>query len=119
MLKPAYARALDAALRGRVLVLALAGVLLVASLAAFPLLGTEFVPTLEEGSIQYRITNIPSASLDESLDVAKRAEQLLLTIPEVAFVFSQTGRAERGDVEDVNNTEAFVALKPLSAWRPG
>jgi cobalt-zinc-cadmium resistance protein CzcA len=100
-------------------VLALAVILLVASLAAFPLLGTEFVPTLEEGSIQYRITNIPSASLDESLAVAKRAEQLLLTIPEVAFVFSMTGRAERGDVEDVNNTEAFVALKPLSTWRPG
>lgn len=119
VLKPAYGRALEVALRGRVLVLALAVILLVASLAAFPLLGTEFVPTLEEGSIQYRITNIPSASLDESLAVAKRAEQLLLTIPEVAFVFSQTGRAERGDVEDVNNTEAFVALKPLSAWRPG
>ena len=119
LLKPAYARVLDAALRGRLLVLAFAVVVLVASLAAFPLLGTEFVPTLEEGSIQYRITNIPSASLDESLAVAKRAEELLMTIPEVAFVASQTGRAERGDVEDVNNTEAFVALKPLSAWRPG
>ena len=119
LLRPAYARALEAALHGRRLVLAMAGLVFVASLAAFPLLGTEFVPTLEEGSIQYRITNIPSASLDESLDVAKRVERLLLTIPEIAFVASQTGRAERGDVEDVNNTEAFVALKPLSEWRPG
>ncbi len=32
---------------------------------------------------------------------------------------SKTGRAERGDVEDVNNTEAYVALKPFSAWRAG
>jgi cobalt-zinc-cadmium resistance protein CzcA len=119
VLKPAYARALELALRGRLVVLILAAVLLVGSLAAFPLLGTEFVPTLEEGSIQYRITNIPSASLDESLAVAKRAEQLLLKIPEIEFVVSQTGRAERGDVEDVNNTEAYVALKPLTAWRQG
>ena len=119
VIKPAYRRALDVALRRRVIVLGLAALLLVASLAAFPLLGTEFVPTLEEGSIQYRITNIPSASLDESLAVAKQAEQILLKIPEVAFVVSQTGRAERGDVEDVNNTEAYIELKPLSRWRAG
>ena len=119
VLKPRYARALEAGLRRRTLVLVFAGVLLVASLASFPLLGTEFVPTLEEGSIQYRITNIPSASLDESVAVAKRAEQILLKIPEVDFIVSGTGRAERGDVEDVNNTEAYVALKPLSTWRKG
>ncbi len=119
VLKPAYARALGMALRGRTVVLGLAAALFVASLLSFPLLGTEFVPTLEEGSIQYRITNIPSASLDESVAVAKRVEQILLKIPEVDFVVSGTGRAERGDVEDVNNTEAYVALKPLSAWRPG
>jgi cobalt-zinc-cadmium resistance protein CzcA len=53
------------------------------------------------------------------VDVAKKAERILLAIPEVAYVVSKTGRAERGDVEDVNNTEAYVALKPLSAWRPG
>ncbi len=119
VLKPAYARALGMALRGRTVVLALAAALFVASLLSFPLLGTEFVPTLEEGSIQYRITNIPSASLDESVTVAKRVEQILLKIPEVDFVVSGTGRAERGDVEDVNNTEAYVAVKPLADWRPG
>ena len=118
-LTPAYTSALGWVLGRKPVVLAAAVVLFVASLAAFPFLGTEFVPVLEEGSIQYRITNIPSASLDESLSVAKQAEQLLLKIPEVAFVVSKTGRAERGDVEDVNNTEAYVALKPLSAWRPG
>ncbi|MGH7348796.1 MAG: efflux RND transporter permease subunit, partial [Candidatus Rokuibacteriota bacterium] len=119
LITPRYVAALAWALRRRAVVLTLAVVCFIASLAAFPLLGTEFVPTLEEGSIQYRITNIPSASLDESLAVAKKAEQILLKIPEVAFVVSKTGRAERGDVEDVNNTEAYVALKPLSAWRPG
>jgi cobalt-zinc-cadmium resistance protein CzcA len=118
-IKPVYRRALEGALRWKAVVLGGSIALFLASLVAFPFLGTEFVPTLEEGSIMYRVTNIPSASLDESVAVAKRAEQILLAIPEVDYVLSQTGRAERGDVEDVNNTEAFVALKPLSAWRPG
>jgi len=118
-IQPAYRWSLERALNRRVLLLAGAVGLFVASLAAFPFLGTEFVPVLEEGSIQYRITDIPSASLGESLDVAKKAERTLLTMPEVAYVVSKTGRAERGDVEDVNNTEAYVALKPLSAWRSG
>ncbi len=118
-IQPAYRWALERALGRRGLLLAGAVALFVASLGAFPFLGTEFVPVLEEGSIQYRVTDIPSASLGESLAVAKKAERTLLAIPEVAYVVSGTGRAERGDVEDVNNTEAYVALKPLSAWRPG
>jgi cobalt-zinc-cadmium resistance protein CzcA len=119
IIRPVYGAALERALAWRRALLGGAVILFAVSLAAFPLLGTEFVPALEEGSIQYRITNIPSASLEESLAVAKRAETFLLEMPEVAFVLSKTGRAERGDVEDVNNTEAYVALKPLSAWRKG
>jgi cobalt-zinc-cadmium resistance protein CzcA len=118
-IRPAYTAALEGALAWRRLLLGGAVLLFVASLAAFPFLGTEFVPTLEEGSIQYRITNIPSAALDESLTVAKGAEKTLAALPEVEFVLSKTGRAERGDVEDVNNTEAYVALRPTSAWRAG
>jgi cobalt-zinc-cadmium resistance protein CzcA len=118
-IQPAYRWALERALGRRGLLLAGAVALFAVSLAAFPFLGTEFVPVLEEGSIQYRITDIPSASLGESVDVAKKAERILLAIPEVAYVVSKTGRAERGDVEDVNNTEAYVALKPLSGWRAG
>ena len=119
IIRPAYTSALERALAWRRLLLGGAVLLFVASLAAFPFLGTEFVPTLEEGSIQYRITNIPSAALDESLAVAKGAEKALVALPEVDFVVSKTGRAERGDVEDVNNTEAYVALKPTSVWRAG
>lgn len=118
-IRPAYTAALERTLAWRRLLLGGAVLLFVASLAVFPFLGTEFVPTLEEGSIQYRITNIPSAALDESLSVAKNAEKTLITFAEVEFVLSKTGRAERGDVEDVNNTEAYVALKPTSAWRAG
>jgi cobalt-zinc-cadmium resistance protein CzcA len=106
VLRPAYARALDVALRGRVVVLALAGALLVASVAAFPLLGTEFVPTLEEGSMMYRITNIPSASLKNVLASVKGAKDVqvetLLGKPTVTLQVDRAAAARFGlNVADV------------------
>ena len=118
-IRPAYQSALEWVLERKRLVTVGAVFLFIASLAFFPLLGTEFVPTLEEGSVQVRITNIPSTSLNESVSVAKRAEKVLLQIPEVNFTLSKTGRAERGDPEDVNNIETYVALKPMGSWRKG
>src|SRR5665648_216812 len=58
-------------------VVAAAGVLLLASLALFPFLGKEFMPQLQEGSIMWRVTSIPSTSLDESIDISKRIETAL------------------------------------------
>jgi Cu/Ag efflux pump CusA len=106
VLRPAYARALDVALRGRVVVLAVAGALLVASVAAFPLLGTEFVPTLEEGSMMYRITNIPSASLKNVLASVKGAKDVqvetLLGKPTVTLQVDRAAAARFGlNVADV------------------
>ncbi len=118
-IRTAYARVLDRALERRKAVLGGAVVLFVASLIVFPFLGTEFVPTLEEGSVQIRITNIPSASLDESLRVAKKTEQTLLRMPEVSFALSKSGRAEKTCAEDVNNIETYIALKPMASWRKG
>ena len=118
-IRPFYGIALEWALRRRKLLVGAAVLLFLTSMALFPLLGTEFVPTLEEGSVQVRITNIPSTSLGESTRVARRAEQALLEFPEVQFTVSKTGRAERGDPEDVNNIETYAALKPLGAWRKG
>jgi len=114
-----YRPALEWALTRKRALVSGAMCLLLASLALFPFLGTEFIPSLEEGSTQIRITSIASASLDESLRVAKKTEQVLLRIPEVSFALSKSGRAEKSCAEDVNNVETYVALKPTSAWRPG
>ena len=85
---------------------------LIASLALVPLLGTEFVPVLEEGSILYRATLAPSAGLNEGLRTATELEKLTKTFPEVSDVVSKVGRAEAGgDPEPVNNIEAIVTLK--------
>ena len=93
---------------------------LVLSLALVPFLGTEFVPTLEEGSILYRVTLAPSAGLDEAIRTATAMEQLAKTFPEVADVVSKIGRAEAGgDPEPVNNIEAIVTLTPAKSWKSG
>lgn len=93
---------------------------LVASLALVPLLGTEFVPALEEGSILYRATLAPSAGLDEAIRVARQLEAIAQGFPEVVDVVSKIGRAEAGgDPEPVNNLEVTVTLKPIERWDTG
>ena len=93
---------------------------LVLSLAIVPFLGSEFVPVLEEGSILYRITLPPSASLDEAIRTATQLEVIASRFPEIEDVVSKTGRAEAGgDPEPVNNVEAIVTLKPEKQWGTG
>ena len=93
---------------------------LAVSLALVPLLGTEFVPALEEGSILYRATLVPSAGLDEAIRVAGQLERITKQFPEVIDVVSKIGRAEiGGDPEPVNNIEATVTLHPLKNWKSG
>lgn len=93
---------------------------LVLSLAVVPLLGMEFVPALEEGSILYRVTLAPSAGLDEAIRTAGAMESIVKRFPEVDDVVSKIGRAEAGgDPEPVNNIETIVTLKPLESWKSG
>ena len=93
---------------------------LVFSVSLVPLLGTEFVPTLEEGSILYRGTLAPSAGLNEGIRTATELERMAKGFPEVADVVSKIGRAEAGgDPEPVNNIEAIVTLRPHSEWKTG
>ena len=93
---------------------------LLGSLLLVPFLGTEFVPQLEEGSIQYRVTLAPSAGLDEAIRTSSELERIVKTFPEVVDVVSKIGRAEAGgDPEPVNNVEALVSLKPLDEWKTG
>ncbi|NNL96362.1 MAG: efflux RND transporter permease subunit, partial [Xanthomonadales bacterium] len=65
-------------------VVATAGALLLFSLALFPFLGKEFMPQLQEGSIMWRVTSIPSTSLEQSIQVSKDIENALTQFPEVS-----------------------------------
>ena len=116
-LSQAYRVTLNTALARRKRVVFGAVALFAASLALVPFLGTEFVPELEEGTLNIRVTLAPSASLDTSLRVAEKLEARLMTFPEVVYVSSRIGRAEiGGDPEPVSNVEIFVGLKPVSEW---
>ncbi|HPE81782.1 MAG TPA: CusA/CzcA family heavy metal efflux RND transporter [Gammaproteobacteria bacterium] len=112
-----YRHLLRWALKVRWLVVLVALALFVGALLLLPRLGTEFVPELEEGTINIRVTLAPSTSLDTSLDVAAKLEQILMQIPEVTYASSRIGRAELGgDPEPVSNIEIYVGVKPVSEW---
>ncbi len=87
------------------------------SLMLLPFLGTEFVPELEEGTINIRATLSPSASVDTALKVSNELEQQIMSFPEVTYASSRIGRPELGgDPEPVSNIEIYVGLKPVKEW---
>lgn len=82
------------------------------------IIGSEFLPHLDEGSIWVRGTLAPSTGPTESLKVDNEARILLDRFPEVNKVVSQTGRPDDGtDTTGFFNTEYFVDLKPKEMWR--
>jgi len=112
-----YRLRLKQALDNKRLIVISSVVLFIGSMILVPFLGTEFVPELEEGTLNIRTTLAPSSSLDTSLKVAGKLEAALLTFPEVIYATSRVGRAEiGGDPEPVSNIETFVGLKPVSEW---
>lgn len=99
----------------RTVVTSALGVLAVA-LFLFPFLGKEFMPTLQEGSIMWRVTSIPSASLDRSIEISKDIENALNEFPEVKTTIAMIGRAEKGETADVNYMEIYTELNPKDDW---
>jgi len=90
--------------------------LLLFSLALFPLLGKEFMPQLQEGSIMWRVTSIPSTSLDQSIKISIDIENALTQFQEVNTTVAMIGRAEKGETADVNYMEIYTELKPPDEW---
>lgn len=113
----AYTPMLDWALGRRRTVAAAALALLAVSLGAFPFLGKEFMPTLQEGEIMFRVVGIPATSLQESVRVSQRVNEVLKErFPQTSSVLATVGRAEKGETADVNYMEVLVAVKPESEW---
>jgi heavy metal efflux system protein len=84
-----------------------------------PLIGSEFLPHLDEGALWVRGTLAPSAGPTEGIRVANEARIVLCSFPEVPQCTSQTGRPDDGtDHTSFFNTEYFVDLKPKEEWRP-
>ncbi len=115
-IKRLYLPALEWALGHKRTVVGAALALLAASLSLFPFLGKEFMPQLQEGSIMWRVTSIPSTSLAESIEISKRIERALNEFPEVTTTIAMIGRAEKGETADVNYMEIYTGLRPKEEW---
>jgi cobalt-zinc-cadmium resistance protein CzcA len=105
VIKRRYLPLLEWSLANKKKVVTAAASLLVVSLLMFPFLGKEFMPTLQEGSIMWRVTSIPSASLEQSIKISKDIENALTKFPEVKTTVAMIGRAEKGETADVNYME--------------
>lgn len=118
-LKRRYRPMLMAALGHKRAVVITATVSLVLSLCLFPFLGKEFMPQLQEGSIMWRVTGIPSTSLDESIRTSNTIAEAFKKFPEVETTLAMIGRAEKGETADVNYMEIYTALTPEEDWTTG
>lgn len=102
----------------RFVAVGLAVLLLLVGVAIYPQLGSEFTPTLQEGTIVLRLTMAPSISLNESIRTAQIVERRVIKIPEVENVVTRIGRGEVGAHTDpINSAEMYVLLKDKSEWR--
>lgn len=95
---------------------------LIIGITAIPFmkLGSEFMPTLYEGSLFYMPVTVPAASVSEASKLLQIQDRIIKKVPEVAQVFGKAGRAETAtDPAPLEMFETVINLKPESQWRPG
>lgn len=104
--------------RAQVLAIAVAAVLI--SGIAFPYLGGEFIPRLDEGDILVGMQLLPSVSLEQSMVATTEVEKSLKAFPEVKIVVSKCGApAVATDSMSLNQCDIFVMLNPIDDWKSG
>jgi cobalt-zinc-cadmium resistance protein CzcA len=102
------------------LIVAVSGCVVIGAFAIGSLLGSEFLPQLDEGVIWVRANLPPGISLEKSSQIASQIRSILRQWPEVKLVSSQTGRNDSGtDPYGPNRNEVFVALQPYDTWKSG
>jgi CzcA family heavy metal efflux pump len=111
-LKRRYQQDLPWALDHSRLVLTVAGVLLLAAFGSFFFMGRSFLPEFNEGTLTISAVTLPGTSLQQSDELGRAIEGILLGIPEVAATARRTGRAELDEhVQGVESAELDVSLK--------
>ena len=115
-----YAPVVRWAVRRRRAVVAGAALLLLSTIPMFLLLGSEFMPPLNEGTLLYMPTAPPGMSQTEAASVLQQMDAQLKGVPEVQTVFGKAGRARTAtDPAPLSMFETVVTLKPESQWRAG
>jgi cobalt-zinc-cadmium resistance protein CzcA len=114
-----YTSLLDRALAKPKIVYVSAGVLMLAAVGVYPLIGKTFMPTMDEGDILVQLEKLPSISLEESVAQDLRVQHALLKqVPEIKRIVGRAGADELGlDPMSLNDTDTFLVLKPMAEWR--
>jgi len=114
----AYRPTVTWALGHRLVALGIASALLLATIAVFPFIGREFLPTLDEGTVVVQTEKLPSISLKRSLEIDVQMQKAIVDrVDEVVGVVSRTGSDElRLDPMGLHQTDSFLVTKPRDQW---
>jgi Cu(I)/Ag(I) efflux system membrane protein CusA/SilA len=119
-MQKAYRPALQWVLKHRGLTVLVSVLTIAGGIALAPLIGTTFMPDLNEGTFLVMPTMLPSVSLSQAVESAKTMDRLIMEIPEVELSVGKVGRAETAmDPAPISMIETIVTLKPRSMWRTG
>jgi len=114
--RPIIQRVLDAK------VSTIVGALAILCISIWPArqLGSEFMPSLNEGSLMYMPTTLPGLSVTKAAELLQTQDRIIKSFPEVASVYGKAGRASTAtDPAPIEMSETIINLKPRDQWRPG
>ena len=116
----AYRPVIRLALRFRWATILVAVAVLAASLWPASKLGTEFMPTLNEGTLFYMPTTLPGLSITKAAELVQTQDKIIKSFPEVESVWGKAGRGSTAtDPAPTEMFETVINLKPENEWRPG
>ncbi|WP_104668145.1 efflux RND transporter permease subunit [Ensifer adhaerens] len=107
-------------LRAKTITILLAVAALAATVWPARQIGSEFMPTLNEGTLMYMPTTLPGLSVSKAAELMQTQDRIIKSFPEVETVFGKAGRALTAtDPAPTEMFETIITLKPKSEWRPG
>jgi cobalt-zinc-cadmium resistance protein CzcA len=113
-----YVRVLTWAMGHRILTATLAVMVMIAAIGSLWLIGTEFMPRLDEGSILVETRKLPGVSLTESVEISKIIERRLREFPEIADVVIKIGRPDFAtEAMGINEGDTYLLLRPTKTWK--
>jgi len=115
-----YRPVIAGVMRAKLATVAVAVAVMLASIWPAMKLGSEFMPTLNEGTLFYMPTGLPSMSVTKAAELLQTQNKIIKSFPEVASVIGKAGRAQTAtDPAPVEMFETVINLKPEKDWRPG
>jgi len=115
-----YRPVIEAVMRWKKLTIAIAAAILLASIYPASQLGSEFMPTLNEGTLLYMPASLPGMSMTKAAELMQTQDKIIKSFPEVASVWGKAGRANSAtDPAPTEMFETVINLKPQAQWRPG